>query len=115
MPPITASSRFKWPTSCLVKSNRFMTLALWAPSAPVCLLVMAASTLENLAAGQQRREDESDRRLCRDRLLDRAVDDETEFIMTRDRVRFHGERVEHRPHGLAHHGLPQIELAQRSA
>src|ERR1035441_3245586 len=53
--------------------KRFITLALCAPTAPVCL-VMGGSSLEYFAAGQQRRKDKDDRRLRRHRLLDRAVD-----------------------------------------
>src|SRR5450755_499549 len=114
MPPTTASSRLSWPTSRLVKSKRFITLALCAPTAPVCL-VMGGSSLEHFAAGQQRREDEDDRGLCRHRLLDRAVDYEGELVLARDRMIFDAERIDNRPHGLAHHGLAEIELAKRAA
>src|SRR5258707_9106102 len=115
MPPMTASSRLSFPTSRLVKSNRFITLALCAPIAPVDFVLMALSTLEHFAAGQQRREDEGHRRLRRHRLLDRAIEDECQFIMPRDRNIFDRERIEHRPHGLADQGLPEIELAHGAA
>ncbi len=35
--------------------------------------------------------------------------------MPRDRYILHGKRIEHRPHGLADQGLPEIEFAQRAA
>src|SRR5664279_5558839 len=114
MPPMTASSCLSWPTSRLVKSKRFITLALCAPTAPVCVVVIGSS-LEYFAAGQQRRQDKGDGRLRRHRLLDRAVDDEGEFVVARNGMGFDPERIEHRPHGLAYHGLPEIELAERAA
>ena len=48
------------------------------------LIAVMALSLEHFAAGQQRREDEGDRRLRRHRLLDRAVEDEGEFVLARD-------------------------------
>src|SRR5665647_1918628 len=106
MPPITASSRLSWPTRRWVRSKRFMIFALCAPMAPVCTWVMGCSILEHFAAGEQLRQDETGRRLGCDRLLDRAVDDESEFVLARDRMGFDAERIEHRPHGPAHQGLP---------
>src|SRR5476649_2051322 len=82
-------------TKRLVNSKRFITLALCAPTAPVCL-VMGGSSLEHFAAGQQRREDEDDRGLHRHRLLDRAVDDKGKLVLAGDRVSFDAERIEHR-------------------
>src|ERR1700733_10234107 len=73
------------------------------------------SLLENLAAGQKRRQDQRHRRLCRDRLLDRSVDDELEFVEPGRGVMLHRQRVEHRPHGAAHQRLPVIEFAERAA
>ena len=52
---------------------------------------------------KQRRQDEGDRRLRRHRLLDRAVDDEGKLVVARDGVMLDAERIEHRPHGPAHH------------
>src|SRR5262245_46533498 len=112
---MTASSRLSCATSFLVRSNRFITLALCAPIAPDEVAVMARSTLEYLAARQKRRKDECDRRLRGDRLLDRAVDAERKLVEARDRDVFDRKRIEHRPHGLAHQHLAEIELAERAA
>src|SRR5258708_25936380 len=110
MPPITASSRVSLRTSRLVSSKRFITLALAGQLAGFSCAIMAASRLEDFAAGQERREDERGRSLRGDRLLDRPVDDELQLIEPGDRVRLDRQRLEHRPHGAADHGLAEVKL-----
>src|SRR5437868_6001020 len=115
MPPMTASSRLSCATSRFVNSKRFITLALCAPTAPDGFVLIAASPFEHFAAGEQRRQDKGDRRLRRHGLLDGAVDGEGELVLARDGDVFDRERIEHRPHGLAHERLAEIELAKRAA
>src|SRR5258706_15921037 len=70
---------------------------------------------EYFAARKERRQDEGHRRLGRQGLLDRAVDDEFEFVMARDGVGFESERLQHRTHGAAYQRLTEIEFAERAA
>src|ERR1700754_1380360 len=102
MPATTASSWRSWATSRWVKSKRFITF----------VLLISGSPSKDFAAGQQRRQDAGDRCLGRHRLFDRAVDDECKLVVARDGVGLDAERIEHRPHGAAHHGLAEIELPQ---
>src|SRR5262249_54459861 len=115
MPPMTASSRVSLSTTRCVSAKRFITLALWAPTAPVFFPLMAASLPKDFAAGEKRRQDKRDRRLRRYRLLDPAVEDERELALAGDGVILDRERVEHRPHGLADQGLAEVELTERAA
>src|SRR5690348_10962599 len=108
MPPTTASSFWSSATSRLVMSKRFRTFGSFGG-------ISRSSLREGFAAGQQRRKDQACRRLGRDRLLDRAVQDELELVDAGDRVMLDAKRLEHRPHGAADHGLPQVELAERAA
>src|SRR5262249_40961123 len=112
---MTASSRLSCATSRFVNAKRFITLALCAPIAPDDVAVMARATLEHLSPGEQRGEDKGHRRLRRHRLLDRAIDGERELVLARDRDVLDRKRIEHRPHGLVHQRLAEIELAQRAA
>src|SRR5215475_5664564 len=95
MPPITASSFFSFATRREVRSKRFITLVLRAGCA-ACVVMPLASFVKDLAAGEQRREDQGHRRLRGDGLL-------------------HRERIQHGTHGAAHQRLAVVELAQRAA
>src|SRR3974390_1657015 len=111
MPPTTASSRLSLATRRWVSAKRFITLALSNEAG----WVIWDSRREDLAAGEERREDEAHRRLGGDRLLDAAVDDELGLVEPGHRMGLDAERAEHRPHGLCHHGLAEVELAERAA
>src|SRR5882724_3382391 len=100
MPPITASPPWSLATSCLVIAVRLSTLT-WGcrigaglARGPVFFWVAICLALERLAAGEQRRKDEGDRRLRRNRLLDRAADHETQRRLIGERVMGHGDRIE---------------------
>src|SRR5947209_19736530 len=98
MPPITASSCLSFATRREVTSKRFITLVL---RAFIFELIWPDSLVEHLAAREQRAEDQRDRRLRRDGLLDRAVGDEFELVEPGDGAMVPRQRVEHRPHGKA--------------
>src|SRR5258708_36880740 len=113
----------------LVMSKRFITLAWsrltgWLVANVMCgsgrqpgLLsswsglsrpTWAVSLREDLAAGQQRRQDEHARRLCGDRLGDAAIDGVLHLLEPRHGVMLHGERLQHGPHRLRHQRLAAV-------
>src|SRR6266508_2007675 len=68
-----------------------------------------------IAAGQQRGQDEDDRALGQNRLLDRFADDEAHAGFLRGGVMRDRDRIEGRTHDPADHHLADIDLAHGAA
>src|SRR5208337_5476600 len=113
MPPITASSWCRRATRRCVILKRFITLACSRRSGWFAVRAMRPLLfLEDLAPGEQGREDEGDGRLGGDGLADGTVDDEFDLVETRQCVVLHREAVQHRAHGPRDERLTDVELPQ---